>query len=324
LDEIYKGGLKMPYLVTGGTGLIGSRIVRDLVRQGEQVVAHDLDTDHELMEYVLTPEELKNVKIVQGNILDFDNLLALCKENNVDRIVHTASMMGNADKPILAVHVNTGGMIRILEIARMLNVKKVVYTATNSVFPIDKTDLIMNDDRFRPDGMYGATKAFNEYAAEIYHKDFGLDITGIRVSSMVFGAFQKRGVSASMAIEAIYKPAAGEPGHVLYDDEWAWVYVEDVARAHMLGCKLKRQPGMAGAYNIKGTVIDFPTLIAFVKKLIPDADIKMDHGSLGLKNWDMDMSVTERELGYKPKWDVWDAFKETINETRRRTGLPEV
>lgn len=312
------------YLVTGGTGLVGSRIVRDLVREGESVVAHDLNTDIELMEYLLTPEELKNVKIIQGDILDFDCLLALCKDNGVDRIVHTASMMGNADKPLLAVQTNTGGMIRILEIARTLKVKKVVYTGTNSVFAIDDTGLIANDARFKPDGLYGATKAFNEYAAEIYHNNFGLDITGIRVGSMVFGAFQKRGVSASMAIEAIYKPAQGLPGRVLYDDKWAWLYVEDVARAHMLGCKLKRLPGMVGAYNVKGTVIDFSSLIAFVKKLIPDADITMEHGSLGLQNWNIDMTVTERELGYKPKWSVWDAIRETINETRRRTGLPEV
>jgi UDP-glucose 4-epimerase len=314
----------MAYLVTGGTGLVGSRVVRDLVREGEFVVAHDLNTDNELMEYLLTPEELKNVKIVQGDILDFENLLKLCEDNSVDRIVHTASMMGNADKPILAVQTNTGGMIRVLEIARMLNVKKVVYTGTNSVFPIDETGLITNDAPFHPDGLYGATKACNEFMAEIYHKNYGLDITGIRVGTMVFGAFQKRGVSASMGIEAIYKPAEGLPGRVLYDDEWAWIYVEDVARAHMLGCKLKRLPGMAGAYNVRGTVVDFPSLIAFVKKLIPDADITMEHGSLGLKNWNIDTTVTERELGFKPKWNVWAAFKETINETRRRIGLPEV
>lgn len=314
----------MAYLVTGGTGLIGSRIVRDLVREGEFVIAHDLKIDKELMEYLLTEEELKNVKFAEGDILDFDTLLALCKDNGVDRIVHTASMMGNADKPLLAVQTNTGGMIRILEIARILNVKKVVYTSTNSIFPIDETGLIANDACFKPDGLYGATKACNEYMAEIYYKNFGLNITGIRVSTMVFGPFQRRGLSASMAIEAIYKPAEGLPGHVLFDDSWAWIYVEDVVRAHMLGCKLKRQPGMAGSYNIKGTVVDFPSLIAFVKKLIPDADITMDHGSLGLKNWDVDMTVTERELGYKPEWDVWDAFQETINETRRRVGLSEV
>ena len=32
----------MSYLVTGGTGLLGSRIVRDLAKDGESVVAYDL------------------------------------------------------------------------------------------------------------------------------------------------------------------------------------------------------------------------------------------------------------------------------------------
>ena len=31
----------MTYLVTGGTGLVGSRIVRDLVREGQRVVVYD-------------------------------------------------------------------------------------------------------------------------------------------------------------------------------------------------------------------------------------------------------------------------------------------
>ena len=312
----------MACLVTGGTGLIGARIVRDLVHEGAKVVAFDLNLDFELMDHVLTKEEQGNVVYVSGNILDYDLLVAACKENNVDTIVHTASMLGNADKPFMAVEVNTGGMMRVLEAARTLGIKKVVYSSTNSVFPISESGLIANNARLEPDGLYGCTKAFNELVAEMYYRNYGLDITGIRISSMVFGAFQKRGVSGSMAAEAIYKPAEGLPGHVLHNDAVAWVHVDDVSRAHLLACKLKREPGMAGVYNLKGTVIDFPSLVAYVKKLIPDAQITMGNESSGLKNWNMDMSVTERELGYKPQWDVWDSIRYTINEIREQANLP--
>lgn len=314
----------MATLVTGGSGLIGSRIVRDLVREGEFVIAHDLNLDEEVLNYVLTDEDRKNIKFVQGDILDYDTIYNLCKEYEVDQIVHTASMMGNADKPLLAVHINTGGMIRMLEIARELKIKKMVYTSTNSIFPIAETGLIANDARPVPDGLYGCTKTFNELTADMYYRNYGVDVTGVRVSTMVFGPLQRRGVSGSMAVEAMYKPATGQPGHVLYDDEWAWIYVDDVSRAHLLALKQKRTPEMAGSYNIKGTVVAFPDLIAFVKDLIPDADIKMEKGSLGLKNWNMDMTVTEAELGYKPQWDVWDAFKHTINEMRKIAGLGEI
>lgn len=314
----------MAYLVTGGTGMIGARIVRDLAREKEDVVAFDLNLDLELMERVLTDEERKYVTYVSGNILDYDLLISTCKENDVDTVVHTASMLGNADKPFLSVEVNTGGMMRVLEAARTLGLKKVVYSSTNSVFPVAETGLIANDARLDPDGLYGCTKAFNELTAEMYYRNYGIDITGIRISSMVFGAFQKRGVSGSMAAEAIYKPAEGQPGHVLHKDAVAWVHVDEVSYAHLLACKLQRKPGMAGVYNLDGTVIDFPTLIAYVKSLLPDAQITMGDQLSGFKYWNMDMSVTERELGYRPRQDVWTSIKSTINEIRSLAGLSQV
>lgn len=319
-----KEEIAVAYLVTGGTGLIGARIVRDLAREKENVVAFDLNLDLELMEHVLTDEERKYVTYVSGNILDYDLLVSACKENHVDTIVHTASMLGNADKPFLSVEVNTGGMMRVLEAARTLGLKKVVYSSTNSVFPVAETGLIANDARLDPDGLYGCTKAFNELVAEMYYRNYGIDITGIRISSMVFGAFQKRGVSGSMAAEAIYKPAEGLPGHVPHNDAVAWVHVDEVSRAHLLACKLQRKPGMAGVYNLNGTVLDFATLITYVKSLIPDAQITMGDQDSGLKNWNMDMSVTERELGYKPQLSIWDAIKDTINEIRKQSGLSSV
>lgn len=312
----------MATLVTGGSGLIGSRIVRNLVREGEIAVIYDLTIDNEVLEYVMTEEERKNVIIEQGDILDYDNLVEICKKYNVDKIIHTASMMGNATQPLLATHVNTGGMIRVLELARTLNLKKVVYTSTNSVFPIAETGIVYNNARLAPDGLYGCTKAFNELTAEMYYRNYGIDIIGVRVGTMVFGELQRRGVSGSTAVEAMYKPAVGEPGHVMYDEKWAWIYVEEVARAHMLALHKPRTPDMAGIYNLRGTVVDLKDLIAFTKSLVPDAEIVQENGKLGQTYWNMEMEVTERELGYKPEWDVWDAFKKVILETRKQAGLP--
>lgn len=311
----------MSVLVTGGSGLIGSRIVRDLCRKGEKVVLFDLKIDHEVLEYVLTADDKKKIVMVEGNILDYDGLLELCIKNNVDRIVHTASMMGNATDAIQATHVNTGGMIRILELSVELGIKKVVYTSTNSIYDTQNPAFLPNDAPFAPDTLYGCTKAFNEYAANLYYRKYGLDITGIRVSALVFGPLQKRGLSGSVAEEIMYKPASGEPGHCPYNDFGSWIFVDDVARAHVMALSLKRRPYMAGSYNLRGTVADFEDMGNFVKELIPEADITFGNEKFGLVFVNCDQSVTEAELGYKPEWDVWDAFKFTINETRKHAGL---
>lgn len=48
----------MAYLVTGGAGLVGSRIVRDLVKEGDQVITYDLCTEGNLLTQLLSEEEI--------------------------------------------------------------------------------------------------------------------------------------------------------------------------------------------------------------------------------------------------------------------------
>lgn len=311
----------MSILITGGSGMIGSRMVRTLVREGETVVVYDLTIDEEVLNYVLTPEELKSVILVQGDILDYDHLLKTCQDNGVDRMIHTASMMGNADKPLLATHVNTGGMMSVLEVARVMNLKKLVYTSTNSVFAYDDVSLIPIDGKMHPDSNYGCTKVFNEMSAEMYHRKYGLDITGLRIGAQIFGEYQRRGMTASIASEAVYKPASGQPGHVPYNESAGWIYCEDAAKVHTMALKVARTPEMPGIYNVGGQILSMEEIVAFVKKLIPDADITVENAATGMKFWNMDMKELVRDIGYTADWDVWDAWKHVIMEYRRQAGL---
>ncbi len=176
----------MTYLVTGGTGLIGSRIVRDLVREGEQVVAYDWLPARSSLERLMSEEEIGSmVRIVQGNVTDSPCLIRTIRENDVEKIIHTAALLtveANAD-PLLAVKVNCEGAICVFEAARILGLKKVVWASTNSVFgPPEKypEEYIPNDAPHHPQNIYGATKSFCEVAAAYYSDQHGADITGIR------------------------------------------------------------------------------------------------------------------------------------------------
>ena len=314
----------MSILVTGGSGLIGSRIVRDLAREGEQVIAFNRHMDQEVLDYVLTEEDKKNVKCIEGDMLDYEGLKQLCIDNGVDRIVHTASMMGNVKDVLMATQVNTGGMMRILEICRELKIKKLVFSSTNSVYNTKNTKWLENDAPFDPDTHYGCTKAFNEYAANLYYNKYGVDVTGIRISAQIFGVLQRRGLSYELFNESMLKPAKGEPGRCPYNDFGCWMYVDDVATAHVMALKMKREVYMPNCFNIVGTVARFEDMGEFVKKFVPDADIQFGDQKVGLNYVNADTSVTERILGFKPKWDIWDAFKLTINDTLKLNGFEPI
>ena len=127
----------MTYLVTGGAGFIGTRVVRDLVRQNEQVIVYDWYPDRTTLERLLTREEIENkVKIVQGDVTNFARLFDIIKQNNVDKIVHLAALLlhdVNAS-PLQGLKINSEGTINIYEAAKLLGLKKVVWISSGSVF----------------------------------------------------------------------------------------------------------------------------------------------------------------------------------------------
>jgi len=317
----------MSYLVTGGTGLLGSRIVRDLAKDSETVVAYDLFPDTNILKMLLTEEESTTVKVVAGDVVDFDYLMNIVKENNIDVIIHTATILGQETKanPRRAAMVNAQGTINVFETARLLELKKVVWASAGAIFTAGKykEEYIPNDAPHYPRELYGACKSFGENAADCYFQEFGVDITAPRYSCLIFGAGQQRGGPAVMVRELMLNPALGKPGRVpLGDDTVAWLYVDDAARAALLACKHHRVK--TGAFNIVGLVHPVRELADYVRELLPDAHIELLPGRRDNVTSKLETAVTEKELGFRPQWSVKQGIKETINMERRYQGLPPV
>jgi UDP-glucose 4-epimerase len=78
----------MAVMVTGGTGFIGSRLVRKLVRRGEDVVVFDWRVNFRFIEDVRD-----NVEFVQGIVTNFDETVNTIKLHNVASIYHTAALL---------------------------------------------------------------------------------------------------------------------------------------------------------------------------------------------------------------------------------------
>lgn len=317
----------MRFLVTGGTGLIGSRVVRDLVMAGDEVVAYDIRVDEEAMDMLFSKAERAKVRLVQGDILDFDMLLATCKDNELDAIIHMAYVMPletQAD-PRKAALVDTGGAINVFETARLLGLKKVVWASSCAVFnrSIYGNRWIGNDALLCPSGLYGAGKAYAEYLSDYYFDEFKVDITGLRYGAMIFGAVQKRGGASLFTRELMINPALGKPGKILHGDGTiSWLYVDDASRAAVLASKYPRKK--TRAYNIMGELYSARELADYVKELLPDADIELLPGKDPAPPWKYETTVIETEIGFRNLWTVKQGIKETINMTRQQNGLPPI
>lgn len=319
---------EMSYLVTGGTGLIGSCIVRDLVREGERVVVYDILPAINFLNRFMSEDAIERmVTIVKGDVTDLPHLFRTILENNIKRIIHTASLLTleSNSNPYLAVKVNCEGTICVFEAARTLGLEKVVWASSNSCFgPADKyaQEYIPNDAPHYPQNVYGATKAFNETVATYYCDHYGVDITGVRYMH-VYGVGQRRGVFATILQELITKPALGKPGRIPHGDAViGWSYMEDPARATVMASKVLKTK--TRSYSIMGDVHSVREAADYVRTILPDADITVLPGTFTGDPVRFDTRLIEEEIGYRPEWSMERGIKEAINLTRKEHGLPPI
>jgi nucleoside-diphosphate-sugar epimerase len=316
----------MNYLITGGSGLIGSRIVRDLIKENEHVVVFDLLPDEEILDQLLTEEEKKQIKIVQGDVTDLCHLMSAVQENDVEVIIHLAALLSEeaSANPRMAIKVNCEGTANIFETAKLFGLKKTVWASSMSVFGTpDKytEEYILNDAAHYPWGIYGASKSFNETLANHYFNKYDMDILAIRYS-LVYGAGQKRGGSGALMRELVVNPALGKPGKVPYgDDEIGWLYVDDAARATVMASRTGKTK--TRAFTISGDVHSMKKVAEYIIGLIPGADITLLPGYSGL-SWKFDMTPLKNEVGYEPVWPMEKGIKEMVNIYRKQNGLPLV
>jgi nucleoside-diphosphate-sugar epimerase len=323
----------MTYLVTGGTGFIGSRVVRDLVREGESVVVYDWSPEVFMLERMLTKDEINNkVIIVRGDVTDFAHLIGTIKQNSVDKVVHLAALLlhdVNAN-PLLAVKINCEGTVAVFEAARIMGLNKVVWISSGSVFGPPEAyteEYIPNEAPHYPQNLYGGTKSLDEQFATYYASRYGLDIEAIRLV-LVYGAWQSRGRTAAIIREMVAKPGMGKPGKVpaARDNILGWTYVDDAASAIVLACKAAKTRNRA--FSVRGVIHSVGEIIDYVTELIPDASISVlsleKSQSHLIMTCKYDMSAIEDELGFSLQWTMKQGIRETINLIRKENLLPPV
>ncbi|MDA0770404.1 MAG: NAD(P)-dependent oxidoreductase [Chloroflexi bacterium] len=308
----------MSVMVTGGTGFIGARIVRELVRRGENVVCFDLAPPKaNLQPY------LDKISVYRGDVTQIPHLLEAVNTYGVTKIVHMAALLppDTEDRPHFGMLVNIQGTNNVFEVARWTGVERVVYASSIAVYGVQETfgeRLINEDDLPSPVNVYGMTKAANDFAAAKYIDQFGMDLRGVRICT-VFGHGRVTGMTGMIGGLMVSLPAVGKPIDLPFhpDEPSPMIHAEDAAQIFVgvaLAEKLNHRVYISGGHL--ATVGD---MADEVRKLIPDAritmgDRKVPHAYL------LDNSRMLADIGYELA-PLSVRILEHANDARAEAGL---
>jgi len=300
-------------LVTGGTGWIGSFIVKALVERGEQVVTYDSTRGSWRL------KDLAGVQMVRGDILDFPCLIEALQSHQVTRVVHMAAILkGESQKnPRALQRVNCEGTVNVLEAARIAGVSRLVFGSSTVTYGLTKTDPVDEDHPTCPIDMYGASKVFCEVMLRDYHKLYGLDFAVLRFPH-VYGPGREKGTAVWK--DLFEYPARGE--HYTLpsggDHELNWVYVKDCGTAAAAACLVDKLE--TRFFNVCEGTRHTPREIAHLisTKIVPGATFEIGPGLVPghSAEYRMDISRAERALGWKPAFDIYQGCLDYINTLR--------
>jgi nucleoside-diphosphate-sugar epimerase len=310
----------MTTFVAGGTGFIGRRLIPLLVQRGEEVVVMDIAP--QTADY---SSYGKQVRVVRGDISQFDDLMARITEAKPDRIVNLAYYIGSDLPPRVAFKLNVLGMDNCFEAARLAGVNRVVYASSVAVSGEQKhygERLVGETDFKHGHVQYAMHKIFNEWQAQDYREKHGMEITTIRPANVTG---PDKIVGSVDHVFCITDPARGKPVKFPYKDAMRCpVHVDEIAE--IFARVIMTDKPKHAVYNTGGIAISMGEIAAIVREFLPDAQISFDKETGGKAisgNHLIDNTrlVTEFGIQYRP---YRERVLQIINDIRKEQDLPPI
>jgi len=313
-------------LITGGTGFIGSHIARELLRRGYDVVLLDV-----MVSGILIEDVKDEVKIVKGDITIPTQLVEAVRTHNVDTIVHYAALKSSTAEvnPQLAYKINFEGLWNVFEIARAMDLSTVIFASSIAAYGPGVPQIVKEDMYTMPHTLYGISKQLGEMLGLWFYRKYGIEFVAFRYGSVI-GPGRRNGGASAYSTLMIQKPVQGEPYvvNVPEDSRIPIVYVKDVVDATLTAYE-KIKNLKSRIYNLVSLIpsVSAEDIAGTVKKHIPDAKItfKPDPKTTEIvRSWprDLDITRTQNELGWKPKYSSLDVLLgDFVSEVQRHPDM---
>ena len=243
--------MKIKVLITGAAGFIGSNLSEYLLEKGFEVIGLD-NFSTGFQKNLLSLNNFKNFRFIEGDIRDFNTCLEASKEVSI--VLHQAalgSVPRSIKDPLTTNEVNINGFLNILEASRQNLVKRFIYAASSSTYGDSKALPKVEENIGKPLSPYAMTKYVNELYAEIYSNTYGIETLGLRYFN-VFGRRQDpNGTYAAVIPKFIAQFLNGESPVINGDGSFSrdFTYIDNVLQMNYLAMTTKNPDAVNQVYN---------------------------------------------------------------------------
>jgi nucleoside-diphosphate-sugar epimerase len=216
-------------LVTGGSGFIGTWVLRELLHRDAQSVVVDVQPARERWQRILG-DRSNDVVWADASLTDRGSLQSVIERHGIAHIIHLAALLTPAcqQDPWLGCQVNVLGSAAVFDAARRSGrVRSISYASSYAVYGPETGDV--TDEPNRPPSFYGAFKQAVDLIAEQYWRQFSIASVAVR-PHVVYGPERDQGLTAGPSLAA-RAAVHGETYTIGYTGRVGYDYVEDVATA---------------------------------------------------------------------------------------------
>ena len=309
--------------VTGGTGLLGSWLVKRLLSEGASVVClvRDLVPESEFVRGGLA----KRTTVVRGDVRDQVLLERVLAAYEIDTVMHVAAqaIVGAANRnPIPTFESNIQGTWSLLEACRRSPlVKQIAVASSDKVYGDQEKLPYTEDTALRSRNPYDVSKSAADLIAQSYATAFDAPVAVTRCANFYGGGDLNWNRLVPGTVRSLLRnerPVLRSDGTYTRD----YLYVEDGAAAYMLLVEhLAANPELRGqafnfSYELQMPVIDL------VEKIIDrvGSDLEPDirnEAAHEIKHLYLDATKARTKLGWKPLFTLDEGLDRTIDWYRK-------
>ncbi len=297
---------KEKVVVTGGAGFIGSHVTTKLIDEGYDVFVIDNLLSGK-KENVNKNAHFFNLDI--RNLLDIEPIFKDAKY--VFHFAAIPAVQYSIENPKETNDVNVGGTLNVLTAAKNAGVKRVVYSASSSVYGDVKILPTTENENAMPKSPYALQKYVGELYCKMFSEIYGLETVCLRYFNVYGYGQSSTGAYASVLAKFLALKKENKVLTIIGDGEQTrdFVNVSDVVHANLLAATSERV-GKGESINIgtgkKTSVNQIAKIISRNTEFLPPRIEPKD--SLA------DISLAKFLLDWEPKIDLEKGLKELLDK----------